>query len=149
MYLGMMLGVILAPIAIFVLNINYWIAFISTNIFYIFTPISVLLNPPRKVKDVFRLLLGVAMISMIVTIILSIIEQFSGFNPWALVVMLVSILIYIVSKRYFTRLRSRRNERVCRECDQFYLPRCEGMEQKLSPEEIDSKTLDLTELSEQ
>ena len=100
-------------------------------------------------KDFCRLLLGIAMMSMVVTIILSIIELFKGFNFWALVVLLVSILIYVVSRRYFTRLRSKKNEKVCRECDQFYLPRCEGMGQKLSSEEKTTNVLDSSKISKQ
>lgn len=136
LYIGFIVGIILAPIAIFVLNIDFWIAVIATNILYIFTPLSVLINPPRIVKDFFRFLLGIAMISMIVTIILTIIELFSGFNVWALTIMIITMLIYIVSRTYFMRLRSKRNEKVCRECDQFYHSRCEGMQQK---EEIEKK----------
>ncbi len=143
-YLGLIVGILLAPISIFILNIDFWIAFIATNMLYIFTPLSVLLNPPRIIKDFFRFLLGIAMISMIVTITLAIVELLSGFNIWALVIMLITISIYIISRRYFMRLRSKGNEKICRECDQFYLPLCEGMEQK---EESKKKTTEQSERS--
>lgn len=138
LYTGIFVGIILAPIAVFVLKIDFWIAFIATNILYIFTPLSVVINPPRILKDLCRLLLGIAMISMIVTIILAIVDLVSGFNIWALIVILITMLIYIVSRTYFMKLRSRRNEKVCRECEQFYLPRCEGMMQK---EEIEKERM--------
>ena len=138
LYIGLIVGLILAPIAIFVLKIDFWIAFITTNILYIFTPLSVIINPPRILKDFCRLLLGIAMVSMIVTIILAIVELFSGFKIWALIIIIITMLIYIVSRTYFMKLRSRRNEKICRECDQFYLPRCEGMMQK---EEIEKERL--------
>lgn len=136
-YIGIIVGIILAPISIFVLNINFWIAFIATNILYIFTPLSVLFNPPRILKDFCRFLLGIAMISMFVTIILTLVDLISRFNIWALIIMMITILIFIVSRMYFMRLRSKRNEKICRECDQFFLPRCEGMMQK---GEIEKKT---------
>ncbi len=138
LYIGLIVGLILAPIAIFVLKIDSLIAFITTNILYIFTPLSVLINPPRILKDFCRLLLGIAMINMIVTIILAIVELIGGFDIWTLMIIIITMLIYIVSRAYFMRLRSRRNEKVCRECDQFYLPRCEGMMQK---EEIEKARL--------
>ncbi|MHA1346698.1 MAG: hypothetical protein ACTSVO_04435 [Candidatus Heimdallarchaeaceae archaeon] len=141
LYIGFIVGIIFAPIAIFVLNINFWTAVIATNILYIFTPLSVLINPPRNVKDFCRFLLGIAMMSMIVTIILTIVELVSEFNIWALIIMLLTMLVYIVSRTYFMRLRSKRNEKICRECDQFNLPRCEGMMQK---EEIEKKTTELS-----
>jgi hypothetical protein len=129
LYIGLIIGIILAPIAIFVLNINFWIALIATNILYIFTPLSLLINPPRVLKDFFRLLLGIAIISMMATIILAIVELYRGFNIWALVIMMITILVYILSKRYFMKMRSSGNEKICRECDQFELPLCEGMSQ--------------------
>jgi len=69
------------------------------------------------------------MICMLVTIILAIVELVSGFNIWPLIIMMITILIYIISKKNFMQLRSKGNEKICRECDQFYLPLCEGMEQ--------------------
>ncbi|MHA1551167.1 MAG: hypothetical protein ACTSUP_03385 [Candidatus Heimdallarchaeaceae archaeon] len=149
LYIGFIAGIFLAPIAIFVLNINFWIAFITTNILYIFTPLSVLINLPRILKDFCRFLLGIAMISMLVTIILTIVELFNGFNIWALTIMMITILIYIASKMYFTRLRSRRNEKICRECDQFYLPRCEGMMQEGAIEKINTEPLGKSKLNKQ
>lgn len=143
-YIGLIIGTALTPIAIFVLNIDFWIALIATNMLYIFTPLSLLINPPRILKDFFRLLLGIAMISMLVTIILAIVELSRGFNIWALVIMMITILVYFLSKRYFMRLRSRGNEKICRECDQFFLPFCEGMEQKVKNEKKNTVPLEIS-----
>lgn len=142
--IGLVIGTILTPIAIFVLSIDFWIALIATNILYIFTPLSLLINPPRILKDFFRLLLGIAIISMLVTIILAIVELSSGFNVWVLVTMMITILVYLLSKRYFMRLRNRGNEKICRECDQFYLPLCEGMEQKAKNKKKSTVSLEIS-----
>lgn len=149
LYIGFIVGLILAPISIFVLNINFWIAFITTVILYIFTPLSVLINPSRILKDFCRFLLGIAIISMFVTIILTIVELVSGFNIWALTIMIITILIFIVSRMYFMRLRSKRNEKICRECDQFYLPRCEGMTQNGAIENKTTEPSGKSKLSKQ
>ena len=66
LYSGMIAGIILAPIFVFVLNISFWVTFIATNIMFIFTPISAFLKPPRWFKDISRFLLGVAMISLLI-----------------------------------------------------------------------------------
>jgi len=127
LYSGFLVGIIIVPILAVFLNINFWIAFIATNVLFIFTPLSVFLHPPRVIKDFTRFLLGIAMVTCIATIIISIIELARGFNGWALAVIFVTITIYITSRRYFTRLRDRRNEQICRKCEQFYHPRCEGL----------------------
>ena len=139
-YVGILLGIILAPIVVFVLKINYWMAFISTNILFIFTPLSVILNPPRIIKDICRLFLGMAMTSALLTIILSIVELFFGFKILPIVFGLLTIIIYIISKRYFTRLRMKKNESICRSCEQFYLPRCDGMAKQIDESEDSEKT---------
>jgi len=126
-YSGMLIGIILAPIAIFVLEINFWVAFATTNILYIFTPLSVVLNPPRIIKDFARLLLGIAMISSFLSIVLAIVRLFDGLNFGAIAVIIITPTIYFTSRFYFRGLRDRRNENVCRNCEQFYLPQCDGM----------------------
>jgi hypothetical protein len=127
LYSGMIFGLILAPIVVFVLNINFWIAFISTNVMFMFTPISAFLEPPRWFKDISRFLLGIAMISAGLSVILAIVTITTGMNWWAFAVILITLSIYFGSRVYFTRFRDKKNEQVCRNCEQFYHPRCEGM----------------------
>ena len=127
LYSGMIFGLILAPIVVFVLHINFWIAFIATNIMFIFTPISAFLNPPRWFKDVSRFLLGIAMISAGLSIILAVVALTQGMDWGAFAVILITLFVYFSSRIYFTRFRDRKNEQVCRNCEQFYHPRCDGM----------------------
>ena len=127
MYSGVLLGLILIPIFDVVLNMNYWMAFALNWGLYLFTPISVFLHPPRFVKDFSRMLLGVAIPNTFNIIILSIFKLTTGFNWGALIILIVTALLYYFSRKYFSKLRDRRNEQVCRNCDQFYNPRCEGM----------------------
>ncbi len=130
MYSGVLIGIILAPIAVFVLQINFWVAFATTNVLYIFTPISIIFNPPRIIKDISRLLLGVALISSLLSIVLSVVRLVEGLNYGAISVIIITFSIYLSSRFYFSRLRDKRNENVCRNCEQFYLPRCDGMRQR-------------------
>lgn len=127
MYSGVLLGLILMPIFDVVLNMNYWMAFALNWGLYLFTPISVFLHPPRVVKDFSRMLLGVAIPNSFNIIVLSIIKLSTGFNWGAFIMLLVTLLTYYFSRKYFSKLRDKRNEQVCRNCDQFYNPRCEGM----------------------
>lgn len=127
LYSGMILGILLSPIVVFVLHIDFWDAFIATNVMYIFLPISAFLNPPRWFKDISRFLLGVAMISAGLSVILSIVALTKGMNWGAFAVIMITLFIYFASRAYFTKFRDRKNEQVCRNCEQFYHPRCEGM----------------------
>ena len=127
MYSGVLLGLILIPIFDIFLHMNYWMAFALNWGLYLFTPISVFLHPPRVVKDFSRMLLGVAIPNTFNIIVLSIIKLTTGFNWGALIILIVTALLYYFSRKYFSKLRDRRNEEVCRNCDQFYNPRCEGM----------------------
>ena len=126
-YSGMIIGIILAPIVVFVIEINFWVAFATTNILFIFTPLSVVLNPPRVIKDFSRLLLGIAMISSFLSVVLAIVRLVEGLNYGAIAVIIITPTIYFTSRYYFRGLRDRRNENVCRNCEQFYLPHCDGM----------------------
>ncbi len=127
MYSGVLLGLILIPIFDVVLNMNYWIAFTLNWGLFLFTPASVFLNPPRFVKDFSRMLLGVAIPNTFNIVILSIIKLTTGFNWGAFSILIITMLMYYFSRKYFSKLRDKRNEQVCRNCDQFYNPRCEGM----------------------
>lgn len=127
LYSGMIFGLILAPIVVFVLHIDFWIAFIATNVLFIFTPISAFLEPPRWFKDICRFMLGIAMISAGLSIILGIVAIIQGKLWGPLIVILITLVVYISSRAYFTRFRNRKNEEVCRNCEQFYNPRCDGM----------------------
>ncbi|NPD88547.1 MAG: hypothetical protein HGN29_07475 [Asgard group archaeon] len=127
MYSGVLLGLILIPIFDIVLHMNFWIAFGLNWGLYLCTPLSVFLHPPRIVKDFSRMLLGVAIVNTFNILILSFIELVNGFNWGALSVIIITAGLYYFSRKYFTKLRDRRNEKVCRNCDQFYDVRCEGM----------------------
>ncbi len=127
LYSGMIFGLILAPIVVFVLHISFWIAFIATNSMFILTPISAFLKPPRWFKDISRFLLGIAMISAGLSVILAIVELTKGMDWGAFAVIIITLSVYFGSRAYFTRFRDRKNEQVCRNCEQFYHPRCEGM----------------------
>ena len=132
LYSGMIIGLILAPIAVFVLNITFWISFIATNVLYIFTPLCIIFDPPRIIKDFSRFLLGIAMISNVLSIILAIVELILDLNYGAIAVIILSIAIYTASRAYFRKIRDKRNENVCRSCEQFYLPRCDGMKKPVA-----------------
>ncbi len=127
LYSGMIAGLILAPIMVFVLKVTFWMVFTAMLVLFIFTPISAFLDPPRLIKDVSRFFLGIAMIAAGLSVILSIVTLAQAMNWWAFVVILVTIALYFSSRAYFTRYRNRKNEQVCRKCDQFYHPRCDGM----------------------
>jgi len=127
LYSGMIFGLILAPIVVFVLNISYWMSFVAMFSMFIFTPISAFLEPPRWFKDISRFLLGIAMIGAGLSVILSIVTLTQGINWWAVAVFLTTIALYFSSRFYFTRFRDRKNEQICRNCEQFYNPRCDGM----------------------
>ncbi|MCG3259019.1 MAG: hypothetical protein H7644_04695 [Candidatus Heimdallarchaeota archaeon] len=127
LYSGMIAGLILAPIMVFVLKVTFWMAFAATVSLFIFTPISAFLEPPRLIKDISRFFLGIAMISAGLSIILSIVALAQAMNWWAFAVILITLFLYFVSRAYFTGFRNRKNEQVCRNCDQFYHPRCDGM----------------------
>lgn len=126
-YGGMILGVILVPVLIFILNINYLISFAITIGLFFFTPLSLLFNLPRPLKDVIRMMLGIAIICALATEILSIYELIINQVWWAFIPLFTIAALYIISKKYLTRYRNRKNEEVCRNCEQFYLPRCDGM----------------------
>jgi hypothetical protein len=127
MYSGVLLGLILIPIFDVVLGMNYWMAFALNWGLFLFTPASVFLHPPRVVKDFSRMLLGIAITNTFNVISLSIIKLTTGFNWGAFCILIVTMLMYYFSRKYFSKLRDKRNEAVCRDCDQFYNPRCEGM----------------------
>lgn len=127
LYGGMIAGLILAPIAVFVLKVTFWMVFVATLVLFIFTPISAFLEPPRIIKDICRFFLGIALIAAGLTVILSIVTLAQAMNWWAFVSILLTITIYFSSRAYFTRFRNRKNEQVCRSCEQFYHPRCDGM----------------------
>ena len=127
LYCGFIAGLILAPIMVFVLKVTFWMVFVAMLVLFIFTPISAFLDPPRLIKDVSRFFLGIAMIAAGLSVILSIVTLAQAMNWWAFVVILVTIALYFSSRAYFTRFRNRKNEQVCRKCDQFYRPRCDGM----------------------
>jgi hypothetical protein len=127
MYSGVLLGLILIPIFDVVLHMNFWTAFGLNWGLFLCTPLSVFLHPPRVVKDISRMLLGVAIVNTFNIIVLAILSLVEGFNWGALVIILITANLYYFSRRYFSKLRDRRNEIVCRDCEQFYDVRCEGM----------------------
>ncbi len=125
--LGMIFGTILAPFILVFLDVKSWEAFIATWVLFLFTPLGVFFNLPRKIKDFFRFLLGIGQVSAIVTVILSIAELIKGWSILSLIVCVITLVTYFVSRKVLMRIRERRNREVCLNCDQYYLPHCEGM----------------------
>ena len=123
----MIFGTILAPFILVFLDVKSWEVFIATWILFLLTPLGVVIELPRKIKDLFRFLLGIGQVSAILTVILSIIELIKGWSIWSLIVCIVTLLTYFVSRKVLMRIRERRNREVCLNCDQYYLPHCEGM----------------------
>lgn len=127
MYSGFLVGLIVDPILVVFLNINFWIAFAINWGLFLFTPISIFLKLPRVIKDFSRFLLGFALVNSVITVVLSLVQMIEDFKWGALAVLIITTLVYYFSRKYFTILRDKRNEEVCRNCEQFYHPRCEGM----------------------
>ncbi|MHA1399892.1 MAG: hypothetical protein ACTSQE_06070 [Candidatus Heimdallarchaeaceae archaeon] len=127
LYAGQFVGIILAFISVFVLHISYWIPFIVTYALFAFTPLSITLHPPRKIKDFFRILLGIAIVSSYLVIILAIIELFQVFSFGGVIVIVLILLTHILARIILVPLREKDNRKACETCEQFTLPRCEGM----------------------
>ena len=130
-YGGIIVGLIVVPIIVVVLHINFWIAFAITNGLFIFTPLTVFLPAPRPLKDISRLMLGIAVVTALTTIVLSIIELVKNQTWLAFIPLLITVTVYFSSRKYFSKLRFRRNEQICRACEQFYLPHCDGMSEDI------------------
>jgi len=135
MYSGFLIGLILDPILVVFLNIDFWIAFAINWGLFLFTPISIFLNLPRVIKDFSRFLLGFALVNSVIIVALALVQMIVDFKWGALAVLIITVLVYYFSRKYFTILRDKRNEDICKDCEQFYHPRCEGM----GPSSDDSK----------
>lgn len=126
-YSGMIVGLILIPLLTVFLELSFWILFALNWALFVPTILAVILSPPRIFKDFSRLLLGVGMISAACTIVVGIIYTIETSNYWGLIIALLTIIIYFTSKSYLSKIRNRRNAAICMSCEQYLLPRCDGM----------------------
>ncbi|MHA1115871.1 MAG: hypothetical protein K9W45_05595 [Candidatus Heimdallarchaeum aukensis] len=127
LYLGQIVGLILAFILSFVLDVEFWIPFILTYVLYSFTLLNLKFEIPRLIKDFFRFLLGIAVIMSYLTVILSIFELIKGINILAIVSLFLVGLTHLLSRTLLVKWRNGQNRKICLSCEQYHLPRCEGM----------------------
>ncbi|MHA1686522.1 MAG: hypothetical protein ACTSYD_08970 [Candidatus Heimdallarchaeaceae archaeon] len=126
-YSGMIIGLILIPLLTAFLHLNFLVLFALNWGFFIPTVLAVILDPPRIFKDFSRFLLGIGMISALCTVIVGIIATIKDQDYWGAIIAFLTVIIYFVSKSYFSRIRNRRNAAICMACEQYLLPRCDGM----------------------
>lgn len=127
LYSGMFVGLIAIPFITILLHLNYWAMFAVTWGLYLFTPLTIIIKFPRIVKDFARFLLGIGLVSVTTTVILGIIALIKYSDYWGLIIAVISIIIYVVSKTSFTKIRERRNAEICLNCEYFRTPECAGM----------------------
>ncbi len=129
LYLGQFIGIITTITVIYGFHVtfSYWFPFWLTYVLFTFTPLSVILEPPRPVKDFFRFLLGIAVISSYLAIILAFIELLQRFSWYPLIAIIALILTHIIARVILIPLRKKQNKAICESCEQYNLPRCDGM----------------------
>jgi len=128
MYLGMLVGMIIIPLLVLYAKFNYLYLFILLWFLFLPTPLSVYLHARRVVKDISRQLLGIGIITTFTTITVALISFFKNKDYWGLVVAIIVFFIYVLSYKILSKERERRNRAICMSCEQYGLPKCEGLE---------------------
>ncbi|MDH5403874.1 MAG: hypothetical protein OEY49_15360, partial [Candidatus Heimdallarchaeota archaeon] len=84
------------------------------------TIFSSFFKPPRKIRDVARLLLGINQTVMLYVLLLALKEL-----NW--VIILITISPYILFSTTLSKKRNKSNDDVCKNCSEVNNPRCSGL----------------------
>ncbi|MHA2172377.1 MAG: hypothetical protein ACXAB7_21105 [Candidatus Kariarchaeaceae archaeon] len=84
------------------------------------TVMTSLLKPRRKIRDIARFSLGVAIMLALALFILALIE-----GVWWLAALI--IVIYSIFRTKLSQMRENSNKKVCQNCPEVDNPRCSGL----------------------
>ncbi|MHA2089389.1 MAG: hypothetical protein ACW98K_00910 [Candidatus Kariarchaeaceae archaeon] len=120
MYSGYLSEIFLLPYFVFYLRLDLMTMHLLLYIFLVPTIISAYTSPPRRIRDITRFLLGIAIIHAFTIVILAFIQG-------VYLLGLYIIGLYISLRLILTKKRGNSNRRVCEGCDHYDNPRCDGV----------------------
>ena len=123
MYSGLITSIILLPISVkFFWGADALVNFYLVYVFFLPTVYSAKYKPRRKIRDIFRFLLGFTYTQAVISISLSISQGIW----WAAILVTIT---YLSGSSILSTEREKSNNRVCVECPELNNPHCSGLKE--------------------